>query len=331
MDGGRNWETPSITVIAQPTRPGISFEDKPYIVADNTRSPYSGNLYIGWTEFSLTKSVILFSRSTDGGKTWSVPQKISSHDGLPRDDNGSLEGFSGAVAPDGTLYVIWADGNTITLSRSRDGGATFERSRKIIDVAPPYFEVADVSRANGFPQIGLRPQGKKQKETLYVTWSDYRNGDVDVFCATSTNHGKAWNRTVRVNSDPIHSGRDQFFQWLAVDPKDGSVNVIFYDRRNDPENLKTTLVLARSEDGGKSFANYAWTQTPFVSRRDFIGDYTGLAALGGRVYGAWAEEAPESKPLASENTEKTRQEHNSAGESRATLLRIAVADFTSHQ
>src|SRR5437868_25077 len=185
LDGGKTWEPDAIPVMEHATSPNIPFEDKPYIVADTTDGPHSGNLYIGWTEFSLTKSIILFSRSTDGGKTWSAPTEISSHEGLPRDDNGSVEGFTGAVAPDGTLYVLWADGNTIAATWSRNGGRTFARCRKSIDTAPPYFDVTDVSRSNGFPQLGLDPRGDRRGSLLYVTWSDYRNGDVDVFCSTS--------------------------------------------------------------------------------------------------------------------------------------------------
>jgi len=326
LNGGRTWESAAIPIIAQPTKPGIPFEDKPYIVADNTNSSYAGNLYIGWTEFTLTKSVILFSRSTDGGRTWSVPFEISSHEGLPRDDNGSVEGFSGVVAPDGTLYVVWADGNTIMFTRSRDGGVNFERSHKIVEVAPPYFEVTDVSRANGFPEIGISPGHKKGEETLYVVWSDYRNRDVHVFCATSRTHGKSWSRAVRVNSDPVHNGNDQFFQWLAVDPRDGSANIIFYDRRDDPENLKTTVTLARSTDGGKSFINYAWTHQPFVSKRDFIGDYTGIAAFGGHVYGIWAEEAPKEALPDGKGSEPSNSESESK-QKRATVVKIGASDF----
>ncbi|MFB3915104.1 MAG: sialidase family protein [Terriglobales bacterium] len=300
LDGGATWEGDAIPVLAYPTRAGIPFEDKPYILADNSHGRYAGNLYVGWTEFSLTKSIILFSRSTDGGLTWSHPAKISSHDGLPRDDNGSVEGFTGTVTPDGTLYVVWADGNDIAFTYSHDGGRRFARSRSIIKTAPPYFQVSGVSRANGFPQIGYGPapargRGKPGKQSkaglLYVTWSDYRNGDVDVFCATSADGGRSWGRPVRVNSDAVHSGADQFLQWLAVDPATGAVNVIFYDRRSDPANRKTTIVLARSTDDGKTFTNYAWTspQQAFETSDEFLGDYTAIAALGGRVYGVWAE------------------------------------------
>jgi hypothetical protein len=90
-----------------------------------------------------------------------------------------------------------------------------------------------------------------------------------------------------VNSDPVHDGADQFFQWLAVDPVSGAVNVAFYDRRQDAANKMQVMALARSEDGGASFKNYAWTNTPFDPTGVFMGDYIGLAAWGGRVYGAW--------------------------------------------
>lgn len=319
LDGGKTWEENAIPVIEHATTPGIPFEDKPYIAADNTNSPYSGNLYVGWTQFTLTKSVILFSRSTDAGKTWSAPAEISTHEGLPRDDNGAVEGFTGAVGADGTLYVVWADGNSIVLAASRDGGRSFSPSRKILDTAPSYFDVEGVSRSNGFPEIGMDP--RSQDGVLYITWSDYRNGDVDVFCSTSRDRGRTWSPAVRVNSDPVHDGTDQFFQWLAVDPESGAANVIFYDRREDPENVHTKVTLASSGDGGKSFVNYVWTGESFTSYRQFIGDYLGIAAWQGRVYGIWTEVTPVPPLLAGKEKPAT------AAEQHRTVVKIGVAQF----
>ncbi len=284
LDGGKEWEEREITVDSQATKPGIPFEDKPYIVADDSHGPFAGNLYIGWTEWRLTESVILFSRSTDGGATWSDPIDISDHHGLPRDDNGGLEGFDGTVTPDGVLHVVWSDGNHIIYTYSRDGGRTFVPTREIINTAPACFKPSDVFRANGFPEIGSDPHDSNR---LYVTWSDYRNGDIDVFESYSDDGGRRWSGAVRVNSDPIHDGKDQFFQWLAVDGKNGDVDIVFYDRRQDPANRLATVVLARSTDGGRSFLNYQWSDSSFNPANTFIGDYTGIAAYGGRVYGAW--------------------------------------------
>jgi hypothetical protein len=323
LDGGPTWEADARTVAMQPTKPGIPFEDKPYIVADNTNRKYAGNLYVGWTQWRIDESVILFSRSIDAGQTWSPPIDISSHHGLPRDDNGAVEGFTGAVAADGTLYVVWADGNSIVLTSSRDGGKTFAKSRSVIQTAPLYFDLAGLDRANGFPEIAIDPRhGRKGR--LYITWSDYRSGDIGVYCATSEDGGKSWSKAVRVNSNQPHDGTDQFFQWLAVDPATGAANVIFYDRRLDPKNQKTTVTLARSTDGGRTFANYAWTHDAFIPRRDnFLGDYIGVAAFNNKVYGAWAEIAPPTPPKDGGTPPPATDHHTQ------TIVRVGVADFSS--
>jgi len=297
LDGGKTWEAEHIPVAEQPSQPGIPFEDKPYIVADQTKGRYAGNLYVGWTRWRLLDSQMVVSRSTDDGKTWSAPVEIDAHPGLPRDDNGAAEGFDGAVGPDGTLYAIWSQDDDIMFTSSRDGGVTFSHAHAVLRTAPIMFAVQAVDRANGFPQIAIDPRSKR----LYVTWSDYRNGDLDVFLATSDDQGKHWSAPIRVNNDAVHDGADQIFQWLAVDPADGSVNVMFYDRRGDPENRKQIVVLARSTDGGHTFANYAWTDEPFEASGVFFGDYTGLAAYGGRVYGVWTEKPPEDEKKAEEN------------------------------
>src|SRR5581483_642812 len=165
-DGGKTWEKMAHAVIEHATQTGIPFEDKPSIVSDTTSGHYSGNLYVGWTQFTLEKTVVLFSRSTDAGASWSPPIEISTHGGLPRDDNGAVEGFSAAVAPDGAIYAVWADGTNIAFTWSRDGGKSFTPSRNIIATGPSYFPVSGIDGGNGFPQIGLDPRSG----LLYVTW-----------------------------------------------------------------------------------------------------------------------------------------------------------------
>ena len=320
LDGGQTWEPDAVTIISHESAPGIPFEDKPWIVAD-TAGPRAGNLYIGWTQFTLAASDLMFSRSTDEGRTWSKPIKLSSASGLPRDDNGALEGFHGVVGPDGALYTIWDDRDGIMMAVSRDGGATFSKERRIIPAGPGYFGITGVSRSNGFPQIGMdtritsgksTARGSKQGGNLYVAWSDYSNGDVDIFVSSSADYGRTWSAPVRVNNDPIHNGNDQFFQWMAVDPQSGAVNLIFYDRRTDNE--KTTVTLARSTDGGKTFQNFTWDPEAFAAEGDFLGDYLAITAFGNKVYGAWAHQT-------------TEEGKNERGKKTRTVLRVGNADF----
>jgi len=326
-DGGRTWESDSVPVRAwQGNETDIQWEDMPRIFADNQpNSAYAGNLYVGWIEWQLDKSIILFARSTDHGKTFSQPVRISTHAGLPRDDNGALVGFVGVVGADGAIYAVWNDGETIAFAQSHDGGKTFLPSRSVIDVAPPYFGgaggIPGIPRVMGFPQIGVdaRPNGGG---ALYVCWSDYRNGDVDVFLSKSTDQGKTWSAPERVNSDPIHDGIDQFFQWMAVDPVTGHVYVQFYDRRDDPENRKTGFSLARSTDGGKTFTNYSWADSPFETQQAFLGDYTWLTAFADKVYGVWTEAvAPPADTPAPPPGQVRRGSF--------TAVRVGFADFSA--
>ena len=312
LDGGASWESQDVAATEQPDKTTVPWEDKPYIIADMGRGPHAGNLYIGWTRWTLNDSQILFVRSRDHGKTWSKPVEIDNVRGLPRDDNGAIEGFAGAVGPDSTLYAAWTDGNHIVFTTSHDGGAAFSPTRNIIDTAPTMFTLQAVSRANGFAQIAIDPRGGAKGGRLYLTWSDYRNGDVDVFCSTSADHGETWSAAVRVNDDPSHDGADQFFQWMAVDPVDGAAYLVFYDRRGDPKNRQQVVVLARSMDGGRTFQNYAWMDQPFDAQGVFMGDYNGIAALNGRVYGVWTQK-PENKS------------------SRDTVIQIGVADFSAEK
>jgi hypothetical protein len=324
-DGGRTWDKEPVAVIAWTgNEPDVKLEDMPRIWADTqAKSPYRGNLYVAWIEWQIDKSIVLFSRSIDAGKTWTTPYRISTKAGLPRDDNGAVVGIIGTVAPDGTQYVVWNEGLNVTMAVSRDGGKSFEPSRPMFDVGAPYFGGASgipgVSRAMGFPQVGL----DGRSGTLYVTWSDFRNGDVDVFISRSPDRGRTWTRPMRVNDDPAHSGADQFLQWMAVDPIDGSINVQFYDRRDDPANRKTRVTLARSTDGGKTFTNYAWSDEPFAGENAFLGDYEWCTAYGGRVYGIWAEAAPEGYEV----TPSGRGTAAPARPRTPTIIRVGTADF----
>ena len=273
------------------------FEDKPWPAADiSAESPHRGNLYVAWTRFDVYgskdpehKSHILFARSRDGGKSFQLPVRISDKHGSAIDDSTTVEGAVPAVGPKGEVYVAWAGPEGIVLDTSADGGATFGKDKVIAQLTPGWdFPAEGLPRHNGLPITAADVSRGKDRGSVYVCWTDKRHGDADVFVMASRDGGATWGEPVRVNDDARGNRKDQLFSWMAVDPRDGSVNVVFYDRR-DLEGVKTGLTLARSVDGGRTFVNHRVAQEPFDGEAGnvFFGDYIGVAAHGGQVVAAY--------------------------------------------
>jgi len=289
-DGGNTWSdgTAAINHI-NTVNP---FEDKPGLVVDNAPASQSkGNVYLAWTRFDVYgsanpehRSQIYFTRSTDQGQTFSMPFRISDTGGDCLDSDNTVEGAVPAVGPKGEVYIVWAGPLGLVFDKSLDGGLSFGKDKVIGDIPGGWdFSIEGLGRANGMPVTGVDLSNGPNKGTLYVNWVDARNGDPDVFVMSSANGGDTWSSPVRVNDDPIKNGKVQFFTWMAVDPTDGSVNIVFYDRRDTP-GTQTGLTLARSVDGGRSFVNHKIDLPPFaINSRVFFGDYSSISAYDGRV------------------------------------------------
>jgi hypothetical protein len=289
-DGGNTWTdgTPAINHI----NTVIPFEDKPGLIVDNApASRFKGHVYLAWTRFDVYgssnpehRSQIYFTSSTDQGQTFSMPFRISDAGGDCLDSDNTVEGAVPAVGPNGEVYVVWAGPLGLVFDKSIDGGLTFGKDKVIGDIPGGWdFGIEGLSRANGMPVTGVDLSNGPNKGTLYVNWIDARNGDPDVFVMSSKNGGEAWTAPVRVNDDAMKNGKAQFFTWMAIDPVDGSVNIVFYDRR-DGKGTQTGLTLARSVDGGRTFVNHKIDIPLFnVNERVFFGDYSSVSAIGGRV------------------------------------------------
>jgi hypothetical protein len=169
------------------------------------------------------------------------------------------------------------------MNMSTDGGWTFGTDRVLTPLTGGWdIPVPGIERHNGMPVTATDLSNGKDKGSVYINYIDERNGDTDVFLLASRDGGKTWAAPVRVNDDP--KGAAQMFTWMAVDPVDGSVNVVFHDRRGLSGTM-TGLTMARSIDGGRTFVNHRLPVEPFdcCARSNFLGDYNGIDAYGGRV------------------------------------------------
>jgi len=197
-------------------------------------------------------------------------------------------------------------GGTYRLAKSTDGGGKFSADRTAastiqigtIDPTTGERTLNGGFRAASYPAMAVDTSNGPRRGNLYLVWSDGRNGDADIFFSRSTNGGQSWGSTgVRINDDPLGNGKDQFFPWISVDPTNGNIVVMFYDRRNDSKNLILDVYMARSTDGGDTFEpNFKVNTETFDPRNDggafqgsFLGDYNGLVTYGNLAYPVWTD------------------------------------------
>jgi len=103
-------------------------QDKEWIAVDRTNN----NLYVTWTQFdeygvsdTSKKSNILFSKSIDGGHSWSTAIRINETSGDCIDSDNTVEGAVPTVGPNGEIYVSWAGPDGLVFDKSTDGGNTW--------------------------------------------------------------------------------------------------------------------------------------------------------------------------------------------------------------
>src|SRR6266487_295097 len=303
-DGGKTW--PQVRFFNFTSGTG-KFNHNPMIAVDtNPKSPFRDNIYVAWEHASLNQGkssandALLFARSTDGGKTFSSAIPVNSLTGGPRE----VIGADPFVGPNGEVYVAWHDieHNRLMFNGSFDGGVTFGSER---EVAPTVVAFDDgipamaSRRALLYPACDADRSSGANRGTLYCSWMDETatNG-TDVFVARSTNRGANWSAPVRVNDDPTGVRKDQFNQWLSVDPTSGSINLSWNDARNDPNDVKTDIYFAQSTNGGLSFAPNVKVTTamsdessanPDANASDQYGDYEGIVAFGGVSHPIWTD------------------------------------------
>ncbi|TMF35395.1 MAG: hypothetical protein E6I27_15580 [Chloroflexi bacterium] len=303
FDHGATW--PQVTFFNFNSGSG-KFNDKPMIAVDtNPTSPHRDSVYVAWDNASLnagkssTNNVLLFARSTDGGRTFSSAAPISPTTGGPN----AVIGADPYVGPDGEVYVAWHDvqHNQLVTASSFNGGTGFG-SPVVISPTLVAFDDAIPAMASRrallYPACDTDRSGSAFRGTLYCSWMDETasNGS-DIFVSRSSDRGASWSAPQRVNNDPAGVRRDQFNQWLSADPVTGAVDLSWNDARNDPNDTETDIYAASSTAGGSHFANVkvSTAQTdessanPCADAGNQYGDYEGLVAFGGVFHPVWTD------------------------------------------
>lgn len=283
-DGGVNWGPFIPAVHGVPD----SFEDKELIACDRSGSQYDGNLYVAWTKFAASTGIHVV-RSTTQGQSWDDPVLIS--------DNSGVQWPVPAVGPNGEVYVAWVKYYTesIRFDKSLDGGLTWGDD---VIVQPTSFASASINPdllIFAFPAMDVDITEGTNRGNIYIAYTDDWYGDTDIFFTGSRNGGLNWSSPIRVNDDDVGNGADQFHPWLVCD-ENGTLHLIFYDRRNDvPQNLYMDLYYTYSVDAGMTWSpNERITEVSSNPAHDsldsgLIGEYNGLAVAGGVIHPVWTD------------------------------------------
>jgi hypothetical protein len=295
-DGGATWGPPVPVII---DRQFEFFNDKNALAADDwSSSPHRGNVYVAWDrliEDPLGKPFVgtftgpaMFSRSTDGGASFSTPQVVF--------DTGTNKQTIGNVPvtfPNGHVAVLGTYFNNASLKKnsqslwmtlSTDGGQTFGAPRLIMDMQS--LPVPGLRTGDTVPSFAVAADG-----TLYATWQDVRFSKgkrTDVLVTSSRDEGQTWSTPVKANDTPA-GAQDAFTPAIAVDAN-GRVGILYYDLRDDTSakdgSFLTAEWLTTSTDGGRTWsASERVTPTfdhAFAAQAGgyFLGDYQGLDTAG---------------------------------------------------
>ncbi len=291
------------------------FNDKPMITADtNTGSPFRDNVYMAWDAAAggSTGGGVRLARSSDHGATFTVTRADSAS------GPGRAIGAVPFVGPQGDVYVAWNDfkDNRIAFNRSFDGGVTWDQQRTIAPKTIPFEAAIPAQSFRGalvYPACDADRSRGPHRGRLYCAWMDVNAaGNTDIFLSFSDTRGASWATPRRV-ADGL-GGVDRFNQWLSVDPVTGTVNISFYDTRNDTtgQRFMTDVYFTRSADGVSWLSPNLRVTTassnehdcsglfpcPAIDYGNQYGDYEGLVSFDGVSHPIWTDSRRNQQALA---------------------------------
>lgn len=298
-DGGRTWD---------PMIRGPQTTDRPWIAVDTHAgtAPW-GRLYVSYnyhvhaesTEITHKRegfiNALALQASDDGGKTFdSFAMRAMMGDSAHPFRQPGMGGTG--VLSDGTVLVLYEHGiggaanpktgkttlvqSWLRVLRSIDHGDSFE----------PVSTVAEIKTSYNQPQtrgvtatLAVDPGSAAYRDRAYVTWGDVRTGRTEIMIAHSADGGKTWSTPVLVSDAPAgirpDGGPDQFMPTVAVN-RDGVVGVLWYDRRENPNDRDYYARFSASLDGGNT-----WLPSVRVSTAPNVAGVGGSSVTGGDTSG----------------------------------------------
>jgi len=185
-DGGVNFgpdqTIQTITPLPGSLYPGFRVNSFPAMAVDGSNGPNRGNLYVCWGDYRHGDADVYFTRSTDGGTSWSTAIRVND-DAVGNDKDQWFPWLS--IDASGSIVVIFMDRRNslsnlyydVYLARSVDGGLSFEENLRVTTVS------SDPRTDFGGTFIGDYNGVASTFDLSYPLWTDTRNGNQDAYTA----------------------------------------------------------------------------------------------------------------------------------------------------
>lgn len=239
-----------------------------YTCSSSNRSLWvvGDTLYVAYYVVNIRE--VLLAKSSDAGVTWSTPVVVN---------NNSLLKDSPVIAVDGQyVYVLW-EGYTILggirtlyLSRSTNGGNTFEAPIQVTDSASP---------TDQFPNMDIGPSGG-----IYVVWETVESGGRDIWMSSSSDRGLSWTAPQQVDDTFASDGYTQNPD-VAVDTS-GVIHVVWAESVTGGR----SVFYSAAPNAASPFGTPV-TVTPTPMSNSYISPSIDTDG-GGTVYIAWSAVPP---------------------------------------
>lgn len=123
----------------------------------------SSNIYVSWCEYSYGNSEVCYKKSTDGGVSWSSPQRLTWNSGTSTEQKIN-------IGSDDHIHVVWSDNTVgnyeIYYKESSDGGANWSVLKRLTWDSGP--------SKNPVVSTGLN-------DRVHVVWQDSIQGGQDIY------------------------------------------------------------------------------------------------------------------------------------------------------
>lgn len=215
-----------------------------------------GTVYAAWTEY---EGALWFSRSVDGGRKFSPPQRIAA-------GRYPARAPSLALGPDRTVYLAWTNGEDdsadIHLAKSTDGGSSF---------SPPQ-RLAPSKNYSDAPKLAVGPG-----DVLHLVYAESSGGPFAryrVRYTRSTDGGRTFENPREISSPMPGAFVSAAFPALSVDAR-GRVYVLWELYGTEHQGPRG-LGVAVSLDSGKSFSSPGLVPDSADTAGGFNGSSQGL-------------------------------------------------------